>query len=895
MFVQFYLKYATRYGQRIFLLTNNLPGKNGEKQKLLMSYVDEDHWELKLDLDDSSDPHLFYYYMVENEDGFETYDGEEDRHVDLSHKNGGQTHTVIDTWNDAGDVHNAFFTKPFKNVLLPQVQRKKTALPDKWTHEFRIKAPLLKAHEIICISGSTPHLKNWDATQPLLMTPKGNWFVCRVQMEENEWPASYKYGIYDLKEKKLVSFEDGPNRMLRNWEVNAGKVILHDGFVHKETELWRGAGVNIPVFSIRTHKNFGTGQFSDLKLLIDWAKKTGLQMIQLLPINDTSAQGNWKDSYPYSSVSAFALHPLYIDLEKVADKKNLKIVTALRKKQKQLNQLPVVDYEQVMKFKMSALRELYDLQKDNFKDDVQYFEFFEMNRHWLVPYAAYSYLKEKYKTADYTQWKLHSVYDESAIQKFVAPSTRHYHKIAFYYFVQYHLHLQLKEISRYAHKNNVVLKGDIPIGIYRYSCDAWVEPHLYNLDEQAGAPPDEFASKGQNWGFPTYNWDRMKEDNFKWWRRRFDQMANYFDAFRIDHILGFFRIWSIPYEAIEGIMGRFVPALPVHLSEFYDNDIWFDHHRYCKPFITDPILKEIFGEKADEIKETFIDTNADGSLQLKEVVNTQRKAKKHLEGLGKQDLQDGINALLSNVILFVREGSGAQEFDFRIGMEHTLSFRHLDEHTRNQLKWLYVNYFYERQDYFWKKGSMHKLPPLKRSTNMLVCGEDLGMVPPSVPDIMRQLGILGLEVERMPKTDRTEFFNPSTATYLSVVMPSTHDMSTLREWWHEDKEKIQIFYNQVLGHYGEAPDDCEAWISKEIIQQHLNSPAMWSIFLIQDLFGMSEKLKMEDPRKERINVPSDPNHYWRYRMQVPVEELLKEDSFNKQLKEMVTASNRATN
>lgn len=542
MILHFYLKYSTRPGQKIFLLSSNLPGENGSQKRIALSYHDEDYWEVKMNLPDDFDENICYYYMVENEDGLEILDGEEDRYIDLSEKKRKNYFTVIDTWNDAGNINNAFFSKAFKNVLLPPVEKKKSSLLKKYTHEFRVKAPLLAKHETICISGSTEHLKNWDTNSPVIMIPKDNWFICRIQFGENEWPASYKYGIYNLKEKKITSFEEGRNRLLRNWEVNAGTVIVQDGFVNKQTKLWRGAGINIPVFSIRTKNGFGTGEFTDLKLLIDWAKITGIELIQLLPINDTSAHGNWEDSYPYSAVSAFALHPLYINLEKVAGKEHASIVKALRKKQKQLNELPQIDYEQVMKFKISVLHELFDLQKDKFKEDLNYFQFFDLNRHWLVPYAAYSFLKEKYKTADFSKWKTHSTYKESSIQKFVSPSTRHYDEIAFYYYVQYHLHLQLKDVSLYAHRNKIVLKGDIPIGIYRHSCDAWVEPSLYNLDQQAGAPPDAFASKGQNWGFPTYNWDRMKEDDFKWWRRRFDQMGNYFDAFRIDHILGFFRI-----------------------------------------------------------------------------------------------------------------------------------------------------------------------------------------------------------------------------------------------------------------------------------------------------------------------------------------------------------------
>jgi 4-alpha-glucanotransferase len=225
-------------------------------------------------------------------------------------------------------------------------------------------------------------------------------------------------------------------------------------------------------------------------------------------------------------------------------------------------------------------------------------------------------------------------------------------------------------------------------------------------------------------------------------------------------------------------------------------------------------------------------------------------------------------------------------------MEHTTSYQHLEAHTRYQLKELYVNYFFRRQDDFWRKEAMLKLPELKRSTNMLICGEDLGMVPACVPDVMKQLGILSLEIQRMPKDPNIEFFHPRYAPYLSVVTPSTHDMSTIRGWWEEDRGKTQRFYNYLLRHYGEAPLSCEAWISKEIIQQHLDSPAMWSVFLLQDIIGMNEKLRREKAEDERINIPSDSKHYWGYRMHINLEDLINEKEFNDELKTMIKESER---
>lgn len=890
MILQFLLRYSTQFGQQIYLISENLPGLS--EGKLSMQYHDQDSWIAMIELPDNYDAQINYHYSVRNADGLEIPDGEENRFIKLARRKPTKQISIIDTWNDAGNYKNAYFSKAFRHVLLPHISHKRQATPEKYTHEFRVKAPLLNVHETICLCGSTAHLKNWDEQNPILMTPENNWYVTRICLEENEWPATYKYGIYNLHEKKFVRFEDRGNRLLRNWEVSDGITILHDGFVDIHRDLWRGTGVNIPVFSLRSAKSFGVGEFTDLKLLIDWARKTGIELIQLLPINDTSAQNNWQDSYPYAAISSFALHPLYINLEKTGGKKGSALVKALSRKQKQLNALPDVDYEQVMKFKLSVLHELYDLLKDDLREDKTYFEFFEINRHWLVPYAAFSYLKEKYKTADFNQWKNHSAYDESSIQKLVSPTHKEYDKIAFYYFVQYHLHLQFKEITRYAHKYQVTLKGDIPIGIYRHSCDAWVSPKLFNMDKQAGAPPDDFAATGQNWGFPTYNWEEMRKDDFKWWRDRFDHLSKYFDVFRIDHILGFFRIWSIPLDHIEGIMGKFSPAIPVHIHEFSQHDIPFDYDRFCKPYITQELIEKVFGDNAEEVCKEFLVAEKDGTFQFKEALNTQRKVLQHLQEIDQLSLKDGLFQLLSNVILFEEENSQKQQFHFRFGIHKTYSFQQFDNSIQSKLNRLYNDYFFSRQNYFWKKEAMQKLPQLKRSTRMLVCGEDLGMVPDCVPEVMRELGILSLEVERMPKSHLKEFFHPADASYLSVVTPSTHDTSTLREWWEENPEKTQKFYNQMLGHYGEAPKHCEPWVIKEIIVQHLYSPAMWSIFLLQDLLALDNRLTTDDPAKERINIPAIPNHYWKYRIPVNLEKLLKDSALNEELQKYISESGR---
>ncbi|MEP7237306.1 MAG: 4-alpha-glucanotransferase, partial [Ferruginibacter sp.] len=521
MILHFYLRYSTKFGQAIFVL-GNAPGLGNDDiaKPFALTYLNDQLWHGSLEIDpkDIVEP-IAYKYMLQDENGELITEFGNDRIIDLEKINASKI-VLSDTWNYAGEFENAFFTAPFTDVLLKRRPEAEVAAKENAnaTHRFSVKAPVLNENELICISGSSKALHDWDKEDVLLLTKDDNWWTIESDLSDSTFPLGYKYGIYNSSDKKFTRFEDGNNRVLLSEDGKDAFTIIHDGFAKLNNINWKGAGVAIPVFSLRSKKSMGTGEFADLKLLVDWAKSTGLKMIQLLPVNDTTATYTWKDSYPYSAISAFALHPLLLNLEAVAGKKNAAVVTALAAKQKQLNKLDTVDYEGVMKIKIAAIRELYTLQKEIFRDDLNYITFFELNRHWLEPYAAFSYLRDKYKTAEFSKWKTNSVYDESEIQQLVSPLKSHYDEIAVHYFTQYHLHLQLKNATEYAHKNGVIIKGDIPIGICRDSADAWVEPGLYHMDQQAGAPPDAFTAKGQNWGFPTYNWEAMQKDNFTWWR-----------------------------------------------------------------------------------------------------------------------------------------------------------------------------------------------------------------------------------------------------------------------------------------------------------------------------------------------------------------------------------------
>ncbi len=872
MKIHFYLRFQTRYGQEL-KISGNLPalGNSLSGAGVPMQYHNDQFWHLELECadDDKSLPAIINYQYSLAETGAESIrEWGEDRAIAWRELPFDELQ-VIDTWNHAGEFQNVFYSAPFRKVLLPHTGKaEKKSAAKSTTHIFRVKHPLLGPDEKLCISGSSESFGAWDSDKAVAMHNDGDWWVLHANLSKEDFPMTYKYGIWNTRENRFVRYETGNNRILYDNRAKKKATILHDGFAQLPNDSWRGCGIAVPVFSLRSRQSFGIGEFTDIRLLVDWAKKLGMRMIQLLPVNDTISTRTWMDSYPYSAISAFALHPVYLNLDKVAGKDFKASVHALQKKQKQLNALADVDYEAVLKLKWDVIEDLYALLKDKVFSSEDYAAFFAQNKYWLLPYAAFSYLRDKYKTPDFTLWKQHGQYDEKEIQKLCDPSRKHHDKIAIHYFAQYHLHLQLKDAHEYANKHGIILKGDIPIGINRYGVDAWMEPDLYNMDMQAGAPPDDFAVKGQNWSFPTYNWSRMQLDGFAWWKQRFEQMSRYF------------------YHAVEGIMGRFVPAIPVDVREFQERGIWFDHHRYCAPFINDTVLWETFGQLEAEAR-AFLDPEPGGTYRLKPAFDTQRKVETWHEsqeaGPKADSLRQGLFDLISNVILFEDDKAAGEKFHFRFSMDTTASFRYLSGDVQQKLRDLYVHYFFRRQDDFWKREAMHKLPALKRCTDMLICGEDLGLVPACVPDVMKQLGILSLEIQRMPKDPKREFFHPNDAPYLSVVTPSTHDMSTVRGWWEEDAEKTQHFYTHELGQYGPAPQFCEPWISKAIVLQHLFSPAQWAVFQFQDLAGISSTLRRENPQEERINVPANPKHYWRYRMHLALEDLLKEDAFNEEI------------
>ena len=584
---------------------------------------------------------------------------------------------------------------------------------------------------------------------------------------------------------------------------------------------WKGAGVAVPVFSLKSSSNFGIGEFLDLKLLADWCNKVGLKMIQILPINDTRTDGSWDNSYPYKAISTKALHPIYLNLDKMGQLDDKSDREYFKQQKEILNAKDYVDYPEVMKVKEAYFKKIFHQTWNDIKEKEDYKVFFNENKDWLVPYASFCNQRDYKSTRQ-------QVESQSSMSTSVSVSmSESMSEPEFSYFLQYHLDKQLKETIDYLHEKGMALKGDIPIGIGRDSVDALANPELFNLDCQAGAPPDAFATEGQNWGFPTYNWEAMAKDDYRWWRERLTHMSRYFDAYRIDHILGFFRIWEIPIEYSQGTMGHFSPALPLEL-----NDI---------------------------------------------VIET-------------QSLSNSVTQRLGD--LFLKDKHDSNKFHPRINMHLTQTYNELDETQKETLNKIYDDYFYHRNEALWKAEALKKLPKIIEASDMLVCGEDLGMVPACVPEVMQQLNILSLEVQRMPKKFGDTFVNPKENPYLSVDTTSTHDTSTLRGWWEENGELTNRFYREMLGHHEGAPYFAEPWVCKEIIKQHMESSSMWVIIPIQDYIAMDGDFRWDQTQREQINIPANPHHHWCYKMYQSIEELIERNYLNDMISDIIKESGR---
>ena len=731
----------------------------------------------------------------------------------------GTTSLVLrERWTDR-PADSTFYAAAFSDVIFRRpdgasFRNPRPEAPWKGNVAFRVAFPRVRSGESLALAGSGP-LGDWKEFHLLSDADFPYWRICL----DVKGTFEFKFVIVDTATRTPKLWEEGPNHFFAEVPAAGCRLEVSDLSPVFRTQPWRGAGVAVPVFALRTEDSFGVGEFNDIKKLVDWAVAAGQSIVQLLPINDTTMTHTWQDSYPYNAVSSFALHPQFIHLPAAGVRKDAKY-KALRA---ELEALPQIDYEKVTATKTALLRKVYAKSGQEVMQSPAYHDFFAANAEWLMPYAVFSVLRDLNGTCDFSAWGEFAAYSARKADAFAAA---HVDEVNFYCWEQYLLDAQLHEAVAYAHRKGVAIKGDLPIGVSRQSVDAWQHPELFHLDSQAGAPPDAFAVDGQNWGFPTYNWEKMAEDGFAWWKARMRKMAEYFDAFRIDHILGFFRIWEIPSQFKSGLMGHFNPALP------YDGE---------------------------ELRNMGFNP----------------------ENTGDTD------------VLFVEDPRKKDWWHPRISAQNTQAYKQLPDWLKDRYNRLYNDFFYHRHNQFWKESAYRKLPALLRTTGMLCCGEDLGMIPASVPETMADLDILSLEIQRMPKDPKDTFADPARYPYSCVCATGTHDTSPLRAWWEEDRALTQQYFNGMLHCAGEAPPFCEPWVADLILGAHLKSPAMLAILPLQDWLATDGAVRYPgNPADERINVPAIPRYYWRYRMHCTLESLIGNDTLNSHIKGMVDASGR---
>ncbi len=899
--ITFNIHYPTQWGERI-VVTGNIPelGSNHLQSALNLHYQKGNNWQGSIQIEDTTD--FDYQYVLLNEASHElNREWGEHRSFRLGKADKKRENICLkDVWRAKYHPENALYNAAFLKVIFnPKKYKASKAKRSKNQPalRFQLFAPRVGKHQQLCVLGNLPALGSWGARKPLLFSSEDYPLWSGTVSFIGGMNIEYKYGIYDIEEKEVVFLENGENRVLPYTETKGNDLtIVHDNYFQHPQGDWKGAGVAIPVFSLRSQNSMGIGEFTDIRLLVDWAAQIGMKMVQILPINDTSATTTFVDSYPYAAISVFALHPMYLNIEALEGFEKTVDYQAYQSLQLELNALEVVDYVTVNKHKLQLARQIFEVTKTNFLKSKPFKKFFESSQYWLKPYAYFCTLRDQHQTVDFNQWGTDKRFSTERMEAACSENSEQFNDIAFYYFLQFYLDQQLQEVSDYARKHQIVLKGDIPIGIYRYSVDAWTQPHLYHMDMQAGAPPDSFSDVGQNWGFPTYNWRVMAQDGYAWWQDRLKILSKYFDAFRIDHILGFFRIWQVPYESVHATLGYFYPAIPITVNEFYERGIPFSFDRLCKPFITGGYLQELFGDQSDYVKETFLQPLYDSRFAFKPAFDTQRKIENYFKQTGRKKatpLEEELLKLHGEVLFLEEKDSNGQAFHPRFDLHKTRSLQHFPHHVQESIAALYHDYFYKRQEAFWTKSALTKLPSIKAATDMLICGEDLGMIPACVPQVMKDMDMLTLEIQRMAKNPTTEFLQVEDTPYHSVSSPSTHDMSPIRLWWAEsEREYIQRFYRHELKQMDYASDTCTPEIARQIIQQHLDLPSMWTVFPVSDLLGMSPTLSHPNPSAERINEPDQIPHYWQYRMHIGLEELMEDADFVQQLKTMMKESNR---
>jgi 4-alpha-glucanotransferase len=625
-------------------------------------------------------------------------------------------------------------------------------------------------------------------------------------------------------------------------------------------------GVVAPVSALRTVHGAGTGEFYDLIPLAEWCKACGIDLIQLLPVQDTGFQ-----SSPYSALSAFALHPLYLSLSRLPEAGPFSDEIARFAEEHRGGKS--LSYEPVLRGKLELLSRMYDSQKSSILSDPVLRAWIDENP-WVRTYAVFHTLKERNGYASWRDWEELRDPSPGEIEEFWHDETNH-EELMFHVWLQFRLDEQFRAVSRRIDELGILLKGDLPILMNDDSADVWSHRDFFDLSLQAGAPPDYYSTTGQNWGFPVYNWSELEKAGYSWWKDRLRHAARYFHAFRIDHVLGFFRIWSISAADNTGYLGHFDPAKYLTREEL--RAAGFDDGRIrwlSIPHVPMHRIRESLGDETDTaISYCFDRIGNEDLFNFKPGI----LGEKTIMAL---PLRDSSKEALAGfyrdrTLVEVRPDLYFPIWTYR----DTAAYRSLFENERLALDSL-ADRARKASEWIWEENGRKLLGFMKETTTMLPCAEDLGAVPESVPVVLEALEILSLKIPRWVR-DRTKPEEPlipiTEYPFLSVCAPSVHDTSTLGEWWTAEPGREELW--RMLGYKSACPETYGTDTARKVIHGLLKTSSCICVFPIQELFALDGSLKEPDPRDERINVPGTIHpRNWSYRITPTLESVLGNES-----------------
>lgn len=900
MDITFSIEYKAQWGQKLCVTGSIVELGNwdeGENAIELMATSD-DTWQGTVSIDGRRKDFVYYYFVRNENHVVERREWKRMHHLLVTEPV--KKLLIDDRWIDR-PANSPFYSSSFYDVLFrhdcehsPKVKRTK----ENEKIHFQIYAPTVPRNMRVYLSGSTQKLGLWDPHQamPMHYMGKGEWIVtAEVSPTSSNTEVEFKFFIAD-EDLANIRWETSPNRTFKLKPHNEYDATYVVGLSFEEEDYQpHFAGIVVPLFSVRSDNDWGVGDFGSLHKMISWANEINIHILQMLPINDTTFYRDERDSYPYNCVSVNAINPIYIDINALLPLKRSEEQESFNARAVVLNKLDSLDYEAVYKLKEEYLRAHYRDHASSVMKKRPYRDFCLENGYWLYPYVAYCILRDKYPNQSPHNWKIKQVIhpiSESSLRNFV-DKAENKEEAYFYKYVQFLLHGQLSDVSNYAAEKGVLLKGDIPIGVSPNGVDAWVHSELFHTDQQAGAPPDDFAIDGQNWGFPTYNWQTGENDEFKWWKNRFKFMSNYFHAFRIDHILGFFRIWEIPIQQRSGLLGHFNPAIPYSASDIENAGLTIPHAFWTMPLIHKNDATTLFGQNVKALI-------WDGLLTVvpeTDFYSLKYTDQKELEGLDNSQIPGGDiikQALIKacTEVLFVTDPQNDAMFHPRVSITNSLIFNRLEKSNQDILVNLSNDFFFKRNDELWKVSALKKLIPMHRSTDMLVCAEDLGMIPQSVPEVLSKLQVLSLELERMPKHETengwADIYN---LPYYSVCTTSTHDIPPLRLWWQsldtKKQDEYKTLYLTGLNNDLEGYEHEDA-LYRNIVYHHLKSSSMLVILPIADWMAIDHRLQIQSPEQEQINHPEISSFVWNYRTPVTIESLRNDyPDFNNQIKQLL--------